>query len=340
MSQQVDSPLPNTRTYAGWGLNPALLAKSAGEWLKKKGYEVQSAASGDAHLVQARIVETGWKSWFAKCPSLDVRVGGGPDRLTVGFGDGTWGLDPSQVTVGHKVGGFLTAVWSGDAAHRRKAVESEFWAAVEAACRGCGILAAGARTGETEVGMSAVPGTEIDQGMLKGVQTYVENHRCTRCEAVWSGEEKRRTVSLCPGCRRSCKPAEVEETVIRSYKEREAAPGVFEGRLVYRRNFRCPGCSHAWAGPEASRKVHVCPACEQPTAGTEVRREVTGTVRREETRVAMTTHRHEPDKFGGRRSESITEYAVPVEYEVSVSVHRCEHCSHEWTGGQHERRLG
>jgi hypothetical protein len=56
--------------------------------------------------------------------------------------------------------------------------------------------------------------------------------------------------------------------------------------------------------------------------------------------VARTIHRHEPDTFGGRRSESLTEYTVPVEYEVSVSVHRCEHCSHEWTGGQHERRLG
>jgi hypothetical protein len=340
MTPTAGSPLPITRTYTGWGLNPALLAKSAGEWLKKKGYEVQSAASGDTNFVQARIVETGWKSWFAKCPSLEVRVAGGTDRMTVGFGDGTWGLDPSQLSVGHKVGGFLTAVWSGDAAHRRKAIESEFWAVVEVACRACGALERTEPLASTVTGISKTVGGLRRDGTLPGLEEYHENFRCSACDHRWEGPKKTRAVSLCPGCEKPLEPVHTGETVLGSSLVGESSPGVFAGDVTQAKNYRCPGCSHTWHGPEATRRMTVCPACVQPAACAEVRREVTGTVRREEARVARSDHWGEGSKRHEIQSTSYTQYTVPVEYEVSVSVHRCEHCSHEWTGGQHERRLG
>lgn len=334
------------KVFAGWGVPAGKVAGSVEDWFRKKGYEAQAAGAEGRYVVQARKTST-WRTLLGNSQSMVVQVESTPAGLAAEFGAGTWAKNLKESGAAGVAG--AVAAWMSlgltalQAAGERSGVEAEFWAAMEVGCRGCGGLGAGIRTGETVVGMSSEPGTEIGHGMLKGVQTYVENYRCTKCEAIWSGGEKRRTLSLCPGCQQPCKPAETGETVIRSFKEREASPGVFEGWLVYRRHFRCPGCSHAWAGPEVCRRVKVCPACEKPVAGAENRWEVTGTVTR--TEMILSKDEHYRDDGGllsvpKQTGVTIRQHPVQVRYEVSARVFRCEHCSHEWTGGERERRLG
>lgn len=345
MPEPTDPPLPTTRTYSGWGLDPALLARGAEQWLRERGYEVRAAGSGDTHLVQARIVETGWKSWFSKCPSLDVRVAGGPHRFTIGFGDGTWGLDPvgGGAGVGRAVGKVLTAIWVGTGAHRRQAVESEFWQAVGSGCRSCGVLGRTESLERTVTGTSRSVGKVREDGTLPGLEGYRENFRCSACDHTWTGEEQTRAVALCPGCERPCEPVSAGETAVGSVLIGESSPGVSVGDVTFVQNHHCPGCSHAWHGQETTRRAVVCPACVKPIGGEEVRRDVTGAVTRTEVLVSRDEHYQEsgglftpPERVG----YTYREHPVQVQYEISVGVFQCEHCSHEWTGLEEERRIG
>ncbi|MDY3554236.1 hypothetical protein R5W24_003355 [Gemmata sp. JC717] len=340
MATNTGSPLPATRIYSGRGLDPDALARGVEAWLKGIGFEVRSAGTAGSRLVQGRIADTGWKSWFAKTPSLDVRVEGTRERLTVGFGDGTWGLDSAE-SVGRKVGGFLTAVWSGSAEERRKDIEKKFWRAVETACRACGALGSN-RTGKTVLSVVRDGEGVTDRGLLHGIETYTDDYCCSACGGKWSSEPQQIGSPLCPGCKQPCDPEAAGETVVHSSLIGEESPGVYKGAVLFCKRYSCPECRHAWNGKQEQRKATVCPSCVKPVSGTEVRREVLRTTQR--TIMVTTKDTHYANDGGIFRpatavGHSERQQPVLVEYEVSVGVHSCEHCSHEWKGAVWERPI-